>query len=176
MPKRHSQEEIERGLLMLVLHSGNSKEAAKALADNDMPISERVLRDWRDRHSQRYAEIQTDAAPAVAKRIASQAEQIMLKAGDIEHSILDKLSSKIAEGKLSGAELATALQKVSSSKSLNNEKISAPIRGRPSSITEHRLPDEIIRSLAARGLIVDTDADADAIAVEEDPLELGAGD
>lgn len=150
-------EQIEQALWTLALHAGKPTAASEALKSQGLTISKQLLHDWQtERHAERYEQIRQEAAHTIALKVAADAEQTMLQAGELERRILDQMQTALEAGELKPADLSGALRNVTTTKALNNDKISAPIRGRPSVITEHRSVDDIARKLEQLGVIEGT--------------------
>lgn len=154
--RRYTLEDIERGLWTLALNAGREDAAVEALKAQGHNIPKGTLGSWARRdHVERYEEIKQEASHQIAQRVAAQAEQFMLAAGEVEMLALQKLKGEIEQDQIEGKDLAGALRNVSTSKALNNDKISAPIRGRPTQITEHRDAAQIVAELKKLGVVVE---------------------
>lgn len=153
--------EIDRGLTALILAGGNAEQAAR-----DTGFHGRTIRKWKDAHPGRYVELQQELAPRIADRIASEAEQLAVLYAKAEREALEVAMGKIHE--LDADKAASAVRNFATAKALQVDKISSPLRGRPTVITEHRAGDELLRGLASRvGMTIDGTA-------EELPMETGA--
>lgn len=169
-PKRRYGDnvEIERGLAALIIHGGNAEAASEASG-----IPGRTLRSWKDRHAARYQDLQNELAPRIAERIASEAEEMAVKLARLENKVIDRLENQI--NTLDADKAASALRNISTSKSLQVDRISSPLRGRPSVITEHRAGDDLLRGLANRvGITIDHIEDAEIVEDEKPLLPEGA--
>ena len=146
--RRYDTETIERGLWTLALHAGRPTAAAEALQAQGVHIDKQTLHRWKtEQHAARYEEIRNEAAQEIALRVAADAEESMLRAGELERKLFDHINTALDAGQIKPGDLAPTLKNVTTTKSLNNDKISAPIRGRPSVITETRDTDSILRKL-----------------------------
>jgi hypothetical protein len=76
MPPRHTPEDIERGLTALAI-AGNSHKAAEMSGFRD-----RTLRLWREKHADRYAEIQAQRAPLIDAACIQEFRNVVLNAAN----------------------------------------------------------------------------------------------
>jgi transposase-like protein len=153
--RRYSPTEIDTALAILA-RSGSSLEASTLTG-----ISASTLRDWKSEHADRYLAIQEREAPKLEAIAANTAREIMIRAGETEHALLDTLNQRIRDDAPTKelSELAGTLQRVTTSKGINGTKL-LELTGRPTSIIEHREGNEILRALGARipGLVIDSTA------------------
>jgi hypothetical protein len=146
----YTEQDQAEALMMLVLCRGNAEEACRRMKAEAMtPPPSRTLKFWRARDHARYEQIRTEVTSKLTEQVANQAEQIMLKAGDVEELMIDRLHAALVDGRIPDKDLPGALRNVSTTKALNNDKIAGPIRGRPTVIHSDRTADEIMRALKA---------------------------
>lgn len=154
--RRFSQAEIDTGLTVLAA-SGSSFEASEITG-----ISASTLRQWKVDHADRYQEIREREAPKLEARAASQARELIIRAGETEHTILDLLNERLKNEAPTKelSEIAGTLQRVTTSKGINGTKL-LELTGRPTSIVEHREGTDILRSLGAKipGLVIESTAE-----------------
>lgn len=140
--------EIDNALTVLAYHGGNASRAAAALG-----MSDRTLRLWRsDTHRDRYLEIAEREGPRLEQIAAHQARELILRAADAEHGLLDRLSAALENGETPSkelSELAGTLQRLTTSKGINGTKL-LELTGRPTQIVEHRDPKQAAQALARR--------------------------
>jgi hypothetical protein len=146
MSQRYSDTDIDTALIALIL-SGSSGQAIKALKAQGLTVPARTLRDWSVKHADRMERLQRDLAPRVAEIVAARAEGIALRIGDVEEALIDKIVGKLAD--MTADQAAQALRNVTTSKALQYDRISNPVRGRPSLIVERRDPQELLRAIDA---------------------------
>lgn len=152
----YTPEDVDTGLTALTL-LGSSKTAATHLREQGLNVSDSTLRGWKSRYADRLAQIQEREAPEVARRVASRSEAVAMKAIEIEERLLAKLDQSIDE--LKPADAAAALRNVTTSKSLNFDRLSGPIRGRPNVIVEKIDAGQALLEMARRlGIAVDSTA------------------
>jgi transposase-like protein len=147
--RRYSPEEIERGLTALIL-AGSSEAASQTCG-----IQATTLRDWKNTHRDRYDRIARDIEPQVVQRIAAEAENLALRIADREAAILRSMTdSDLAE--LKPAEKAATLRNLSTSKALQIDKLSSPLRERPSHVQHGNDAATLLASVARKLGIVHT--------------------
>lgn len=89
-----------------------------------------TLETWK--YQQDYAEIEAELAPAVAERIAAQAEAIALQIEEAERMAIEKVRARLEAGL--DEQPAATLRNLSTSKALQIDRLSSPLRGRPTVI------------------------------------------
>lgn len=150
----YSQAEIDHALTALILNGGNAERTADEL---NGPCGQTLL-NWREKHSSRYQELQQTLAPRIADRIAAQAEELAVEIAQVEKQILEHLATKISD--LDADKASAAIRNLSTSKALQLDKVSSPLRGRPTVIHETRTGDDLLRGLASKvGMAVDSTAE-----------------
>lgn len=152
--RRYTEEEIERGLLVLALNAGRPRKAADQLAAQfDMPIDEATLRYWRDKtHTERYAALASEAQAKVRERAAAQFERVVFAATDTELDILDQFNAALQAGEIPAKELPGAARNIATVKGINADK-AALARNQPTQVVEIRGAEELYAAM--RGLGVD---------------------
>jgi transposase-like protein len=154
-PKRrrsYSDEEKRSALTALILAGGNSEKVGPQIG-----ITPDLLRKWRTADPGLYEELRTELAPQVAERIASDAEEFARDLMNVERA----LAAKVLEGldDLKPSEAAGALRNISTSKALQVDKLSSPLRGRPTVIHGHDDAGQALIELGRRlGFAVDSTA------------------
>jgi hypothetical protein len=126
--RRYSPEEIERGLATLAI-AGNSIKAAELTGFPD-----KTIREWKRTHPERYETLRTELHAKVAEQIASEAEHVAQRLGDLEHLMVDRLEKNIDQ--LEPRDLPGALRNVTTSKALQMDKIHGPVRERPAYVNK----------------------------------------
>lgn len=119
-----SLEEKHRGLTALIL-CRTAKEASE-----QTEIPEKTLNSWRQRDPALYNKLREDLEPQLVKRIAADAEMIVQRLADKELALIDALDPT----ELSAKDVAGALRNVTTAKALNLDKVSSPLRERPSHV------------------------------------------
>lgn len=154
MAKRrsYSDEEKRSALTALILAGGNTEKASKAL---DIPG--RTLRTWRDEDSELYEELRVTLAPRIAEKIAADAEALAITLTELETKVAQRVLDTLDEMK--PAEAASALRNVSTSKALQFDKLSSPVRGRPTVIHASQDAGQALLEMGRRlGISIDSTA------------------
>lgn len=132
----YDEEHIVAGLTELALCGGNAKITTQRLADKGYDIPRSTLDMWkRQTHPDRYVEIQQTLAPQIAEKIAAQAEEFAIDSATVEAEALAILRDKLSS--MDAKDVAAALRNITTSKSLNVDKIASPLRGRPTQTIIH---------------------------------------
>jgi transposase-like protein len=147
----YSPEDRERGLTALIL-AGSSIKASEVTG-----IPAPTLRDWKRDHHERYEQLQDELEPRIVKKIAAEAENIVLRLAHLQHRAIDKLEDNIDE--LKPAELAAASRNLATTSALMIDKHSSPLRERPSHVQQGRDLDQIV---SAMGRLLNFDASSTA--------------
>lgn len=158
-PKRYTMQEKERGLLMLIREGGNYTRASEQLERIGGKIPAQTLRWWRENHWEIYDRLAEQQAPFLAQRAAADAEEIASQLADLERQVVEKI--RLAMPDYHRGDLPKVLSSVTNSKTAQYDKMASPLRGRPTTIVEHRDSDDVLNSIAARnpGLIVEGSAE-----------------
>lgn len=149
--RAYSFEEVERALAAYVLAGDNGREANRALKAQGYPApSHSTIASWATgEHSDRYVLLRNELAPRVAERIAADAEAIARRLASLENSTIDRLEDELPN--VPAKDLPGALRNLSTAKALQVDKLSSPLRGRPTVIhatqDARELLDEIRRDL-----------------------------
>lgn len=144
MPRRHTPEDIERGLTALVI-AGNSLKAAEMSG-----FSDKTLRNWRRDHPDRLERIELKRAPLIDALLVDEYRRQGLKALQVSSRALDKTSEALEAGTLKDP--SAAAKNVATVSGIYADKV-AIMEGRPTSIVEHRSADDVIKALERRGFI-----------------------
>jgi hypothetical protein len=168
--RQYTLEEKELALRMLALSGVRYEQTINLLNEHtDLKgVAKQTIEYWaKVSHRDRFEEIRTEVSSQVAQRVANQAEQIMLAIGDVELLALQKTREQLEAGE--AKDPAAVMRNLATAKALNNDKISAPVRGRPTVIHADRSADEIMRALKALepNLIIEGTAEE----VEDPPSE-----
>lgn len=159
----HDEAFVERALLLLAQNGGTITRTRTQLEQQGLhPPSHATLKDWRDeRHRGRYLQHLHDSREQIATLIATEAEEVAIQAAAEERAMLSAITQARENGELEPKDYANILRNVTTTKSLNIDKIASPLRGRPTTVIEHTNPDEILRKLErlAPGLVVDGTAE-----------------
>jgi hypothetical protein len=142
---------IERQAIMrVIIEQGGDPEKARELLLKT-PEFKRVpalatLDTWTRQPD--YKELEAEMAPAVAERIAAQAERIALQIEEAERMAIQKVRERLENDQ--DEQPAATLRNLSTSKALQIDKLSSPLRGRPTVIHGAADITELIAVLNAR--------------------------
>lgn len=160
MATHYSPEDIDRALMEIVLAGGNIKLAHRRLKDRELNIPYSTLKTWPEQHAERLDKLRREYSHKVAEKIAAEAEELAVQYAAAEREALALARDKLASMK--GSELTRATKEFAIAKAIQVDKLSSPLRGRPTSITETRNPQDAVRALAqSLGMehVLDTDAE-----------------
>lgn len=151
--------QVDEALLALAYCGGNTRRASSLTG-----VPSPTLHLWRtSTHRDRYLTLAERERPRLEQIAVEDAISTILQAGELEHSVLDHLATRLdaddpAPKEL--AELAATLQRITTAKGINGTKL-LELTGRPTQITEHRNGTEILKQLAQRvpGLIINSTAE-----------------
>jgi uncharacterized membrane protein YccC len=165
-----STEEVTTGLMGLVAWQGNAAAAARALrSEGKLEISPTTLANWaRETHFERYNELREKYAEKLEADLVNDMRDIARQAMEVQRTALDKSLTRLI-GNEDHDPARTASHAARVAQSMTDKMLS--LTGRPTSIREDRNLGEIMRSLAAKGVI-----QLPAEDVTEEPAALEGGD
>lgn len=162
-----TEDEVTTGLLALVAWAGNATAAASSLkAEGKALTSAATLRTWsRGAYAERYQELREKYAERLEGQLVAEYRDVARHAVEVQRLALDKALERLKKGEdhdpsRTAANTATVADKMTA-------KMLA-LSGRPTSIREDRNVGEILRSLAAKGVLHLPKA-IDAVAEDEAP-------
>lgn len=139
---------IDKALIACIIEADNwtrARDRLVAAGVDPCPSADRISV-WRKQYADRYQELSNDLAPKLAEKIASEAESLAVKYAEAERAALERLSAEIET--IHPRELSGLVRNLATSKALQVDKISSPLRGRPTTINEVRNPQDAVRALA----------------------------
>lgn len=157
---------ITAGLLALIASGGNARAAARSLVGTQHEIPHRTLVDWRHRYAERYLELHEQHAPDIERALTAEVREIALDAFNATRIGISQTREKLEAGELKDP--AGATRNLATTGAIAADKLLA-LTGRPTSITEHRNPDDVLAKLQDRGII--RTVEAQATEIHEDPTE-----
>ena len=160
---RYSDAEIHAALVAAAKYHGNYRAASR-----ETGINKDTLRFWIEKkHAERYRQIQAELTPVLRARAA---EEYMARA-EVSRRIEEAIDAQLIErlDQIPARDLPGAKRNVATAGAIATDK-AAQLRGEATTIVEHRKDmREIARSLNAKG--ISFDLDADAVEVVESPAD-----
>jgi hypothetical protein len=150
--KQYSPAEIDKALSAYILCGDNAQQAHKLLVsygDKNPPVSRSIL-NWTEWHADRLHELREELHPQIAKKIAADAEGMAIRLAQAEVQIAERLVEALERDELPAKELSGALRNITTSKALQVDKLSSPLRGRPTVIHGSQDPADMLASLARK--------------------------
>jgi transposase-like protein len=158
-PATWTPEDRERGLTALVL-AGSS-----TIAEKECGIPATNLRDWKSKYRDEYDRLAKDLEPKVVDKIAAEAESMALRIAEREAEIIRRLTDQKIDD-LNGKDMASALKNLSTAKALQIDKLSSPLRERPSHVQQgNDMEGLLIRMARAMGIQQPTQVPNEAVLV-----------
>lgn len=157
MPQEHSihnpytAEEIETALMALVAWAGNATAAARYLkAEKGLSIRTQTLSGWKQKHAIRYDELREKYGGQIEQAITNDLREVIMLGTQAERLAIEKATEALEHGTEKDPSRAAAnMARVVQS---STDKLMT-LTSRPVTITESRNIGEILRSLAAKGVI-----------------------
>ncbi len=141
---RYANAEQERGLVALALCSGNSRRAAKLLADRGLPIPRSTLKQWPDLYPDQYAGVQTRVLPELKARLAEEHTALAEDLMDLSREMAGRLMIEYTE--LPVRDLSSGIRNATVASAVHTDK-ARDLRGEATTVVEHRSIKEIERRL-----------------------------
>lgn len=148
---RFNEEQIARGLTAVVVCAGNFAAASRFLENEGLTVKPMTLRGWcQQRYPERYAELRERYAAELETHLIHDMRDLAVQGMEIQRLALDKTYERLVSGRDDDPSKTAA--NVSRVVQTNVDKMLA-VSGRPTSIREDRNLGEVLRSLAAKGII-----------------------
>jgi hypothetical protein len=151
-------EDVDRALLALALNGGAIERTIRELKAADVKVSRDQLMDWRDKFPKRYLWHSTENAAKLEKEIIASQREVIAAATKATMDAVAMEHERIKAGETKDA--ASSARNLATVVGISTTKL-LELSGRPTSITEVRKPEEIIRALKNRGVKVDVEATAE---------------
>jgi hypothetical protein len=160
--RHYAPDEIEQAMAATII-SGSSLRAEELTG-----IPSRTIRAWCQEQPERYEAMRTQLHGRVAEQIASNAESLVHRITEKEGQVLDALDvDKISQ--LDAKDIAGTLRNLSTSKALQVDKISSPLRERPSHVQQLQGLDQLIKRMERE---MGFDASSTAVEITDAPAQL----
>ena len=153
-------EDVDRALLALALNGGAIERTVRELKAADVKVSSDQLADWRDKFPKRYQWHATENAAKLEKDIISSQREVIAAATRATMDAVAMEHERIKRGETKDA--ASSARNLATVVGISTTKL-LELSGRPTSITEVRKPEEIIKALKSRGVKVDVEATDDDV-------------
>lgn len=153
--QEYTDEEIDQGLTMVAICSGNTRRAAAELKRNGKPIPRTTLETWSRQRRDRLEEVERKVLPGLRMQLARENEDLASSLLDVMRENAAKLAEKVNDPDLSFKERSDAAYKLSLSQGIVVDK-SLTLRGDPTQITEHRTVHETLNGLKRLGVVEST--------------------
>ena len=148
----YTEAEITEGLMALIAWAGNASAAARSLeAQGKMTVNPATLHAWaREKHSDRYEELRSKYAEQLEGQLVHEYRDVARLAVEVQREALDQALTRLKGGKDQDPSRTAANAATVADKMTRN---TLALSGRPTSIREDRNLNEVLRSLAAKGII-----------------------
>lgn len=153
--------ELHREKALMAIVASPDLDSAKEFLQGecDLLSTPRKLEWIRDNYRDQYNELRERVAPILEKSLTHNLLDNALFASEIEREAMGQLRERISEGRVATQYLSRVVRDLADAQSKAVEK-KLSLEGRPTVITENRGPDEILKALEAKGIV----------------LQIGAGD
>jgi hypothetical protein len=145
--KRHysDREKIDQALLALVVTGGNAAAAHTHLEAAGVHVPERTIRNWREKHLERYQQLQDQYGPQLEQQIVRNTRERISALDALEGDVIQALHEDLDA--LEAKDKANALKSITTSKAINVDKL-LTLTNRPSVIVSNQTADDLYREAA----------------------------
>jgi len=148
--REYTEAERREGLVALVVCAGSSRRASALLSEHRIDIPEGTLRAWMRKMPDEYDRLREEWAPRLEGEMVRALRETALEAARVERKAIELAERKLDNGTdYDPAKTAVAMSRI---KATATDRL-LTLTGRPQTIVEHRRAEEIMRSLAAKGVI-----------------------
>lgn len=144
---RYSPQEKDRGMLALIMTSGNARAASRVLEAEGERVPHQTLDFWRKKDHSRYQELEDTYAARIRNNLALDCETLAKAYSALERETLIRAQQTLP--KLEPKDLPNAARSYAVAKAVQIDK-SALLRGLPTQITESRNPDQLLSGIAVK--------------------------
>jgi hypothetical protein len=158
MSGRFGELEKERGLIALAMANGNASQAARDLASDEehgFTVSKETLLRWQQNEGERYAELRSQVLPKIRALAAQQHLRLAEQAATAASETLTLAKGKLSE--IPARDLPGAVRNFSTASAIHVDKAQL-LSDQPTAIVR-RGSAEVLRELAAEGLVIDVEAE-----------------
>lgn len=144
----YSPEQVTMALMAMVAHGGDVKAVAEELIDEEFQVPAPTLRRWKNEtHAERYRELELKYAAELEQITIEKLRRNAQLAAEIETELLERVRNAPVE------QSAQALKAVADSRAKSVDKLLALTGRDPSGGGAQPDLTELLRSMAAKGLV-----------------------
>jgi hypothetical protein len=151
-------DEVDKCLLALALNGGALARTVREMKAAGIKVSPDQLREWRDKFPKRYQWHATENAAKLEKDIIASQREIIAAATSAALDAVAEEHERIRRGDVKDA--AATARNLATVVGISTTKL-LELSGRPTSITEVRKPEEILKALKRKGFQVDVEGSAE---------------
>ena len=163
--RQPSKRKVDEALMAVVVYAGKYTVAHRALAERGIDVSVQTLRNWcLTSHTSRYQELRDMYAAQLEQQLVGDLRDIAVQSVEVSQLGLERARENLEEKK-DPDPARTAMYASNTAKSSIDRMLA--LSGRPTRIVEDRSLNEILRSLAAKGVLELPETILDAEVVDE---------
>lgn len=148
--REFSDEDKQRALAIMVACGGSAQRASALLAEDGLEVGAATLRSWKRYMRDDYERLRAEMAPRLEAELVHVMRETAIEAARVERKAIELAERKLDNGTdYDPAKTAVSMSRI---KATATDRL-LTLTGRPQSIVEHRRAEEIMRSLAAKGVI-----------------------
>lgn len=151
-------DDVDKCLLALALNGGALARTVREMKAAGVKVSADQLREWRDKFPKRYQWHAAENAAKLEKDIISNQREVIAAATQATLDAIAIEHERIKQGEVKDA--AAAARNLATVVGISTTKL-LELSGRPTSITEVRKPEEILKALRRKGYQVDVEGSAE---------------
>ena len=152
----HNVIERQRGLTVLVLRAGDTKQAALDLQSQGFEIDQTTLRDWKREYKEEYDELSERLKSEIEESIIRGLRETVVMAESAERKAVEIALAELRRAEkqqnLRPADAAITANNLANIKSKSIDRL-LTLTGRPSSIVESRDAETLLRKLQLSGVM-----------------------
>jgi hypothetical protein len=161
--RRYTEDQIQRALIEVAACSGNTRQAARNLAEDGLKIHPSTLWSWSTRELvEKYERLRQEALPAITAQATEQHMSLARRQMAISHQAADLVAQRLPN--MEDKDLVNAMGKADIGSGIHTEKAQL-LAGQPTQIVS-KSSQELIRELEAEGLKLDA-IDAEVVSEED---------
>jgi hypothetical protein len=146
---------VDIALLTVAMCGGNHSRAHQTLIDQGHKVSLAAVKGWRSSYPNRYRALADKHKGAIEREVIASVREMTLRASEVAYAGIELEAQRIATGEVRDA--GSSVRNMATAIGIGIDKILL-LEGRPTTITESRSSDDVLRGLQAKGY-VDTTAE-----------------